>query len=113
MSDRLGAPHSVATLAQRAHMSTRTFARRFVAETGVTPMQWLIAQRVLHARLASRPAMRRSRRSPRPAGSAARRCSGTTSREVGIAPSAYRRSYACDASAVDPDPVSVATPRDR
>lgn len=31
-------------------MSTRTFARRFLAETGVTPHQWLIRQRVLAAR---------------------------------------------------------------
>ena len=31
-------------------MSQRTFARRFVAETGTTPNQWLVTQRVLHAR---------------------------------------------------------------
>jgi transcriptional regulator GlxA family with amidase domain len=30
-------------------MSPRTFARRFGAETGTTPMRWLTAQRVLHA----------------------------------------------------------------
>ncbi len=34
-------PHTVATLATRAHMSARTFARRFVEETGRTPMQWV------------------------------------------------------------------------
>jgi transcriptional regulator GlxA family with amidase domain len=31
-------------------MSERTFARRFVAETGTTPHRWLSMQRVLHAR---------------------------------------------------------------
>lgn len=31
-------------------MSERTFARRFVAETGTTPHKWLTTQRVLHAR---------------------------------------------------------------
>lgn len=31
-------------------MSTRTFARRFVEETGTTPMQWITDQRVLYAR---------------------------------------------------------------
>jgi len=41
---------SVRTLAARAHMSQRTFARRFVEETGDTPLQWILHQRVLHAR---------------------------------------------------------------
>jgi transcriptional regulator GlxA family with amidase domain len=31
-------------------MSERTFARRFVAETGTTPHKWLVQQRVLRAR---------------------------------------------------------------
>jgi transcriptional regulator GlxA family with amidase domain len=43
-------PLDVATLARHAHMSERTFARRFRAETGLTPKQWLLSQRVLHAR---------------------------------------------------------------
>jgi transcriptional regulator GlxA family with amidase domain len=33
-------------LAQRSHMSPRTFARRFRAETGTTPHSWVTAQRV-------------------------------------------------------------------
>lgn len=36
-------------LAARAHMSSRTFARRFKAEYGATPAAWLARQRVLHA----------------------------------------------------------------
>ena len=43
-------PHTVATLSRRSHMSARTFARRFVEETGRTPMQWVTDQRVLFAR---------------------------------------------------------------
>ena len=43
-------PHTVATLSRRASMSARTFARRFVEETGRTPMQWVTDQRVLYAR---------------------------------------------------------------
>lgn len=46
----LDQPHTVATLARRSSMSTRTFARRFVEETGTTPMQWITDQRVLYAR---------------------------------------------------------------
>lgn len=37
---------SVARLARRAHLSERTFARRFRAETGTTPLQWITVQRV-------------------------------------------------------------------
>lgn len=48
--DNLKIEHTVAELARRANMSERTFARRFVAETGTTPNKWLTMQRVLHAR---------------------------------------------------------------
>ena len=36
----------VERLAAQAHMSARTFARRFRDETGTTPLQWLTAQRL-------------------------------------------------------------------
>jgi transcriptional regulator GlxA family with amidase domain len=41
---------SVEQLAARAHLSARTFARRFRAETGTTPHHWLTEQRVSRAR---------------------------------------------------------------
>jgi AraC family transcriptional regulator, transcriptional activator FtrA len=50
MLEHIGTEHTVAELARRAQMSERTFARRFVAETGTTPHRWLTMQRVLHAR---------------------------------------------------------------
>jgi AraC family transcriptional activator FtrA len=50
MLETLTEEHTVAELAARAAMSERTFARRFVAETGTTPHRWLTTQRVLHAR---------------------------------------------------------------
>ncbi|NBE51110.1 helix-turn-helix domain-containing protein [Streptomyces boluensis] len=40
---------TVEQLAARAHMSPRTFARRFLQETGTTPYRWLLRQRVLRA----------------------------------------------------------------
>ncbi len=40
---------SVEQLAAKAHMSPRTFARRFKADLGATPASWLARQRVLHA----------------------------------------------------------------
>jgi AraC family transcriptional regulator, transcriptional activator FtrA len=50
ISDHLDAAHTVPDLARRAMMSERTFARRFVAETGTTPHKWIVQQRVLRAR---------------------------------------------------------------
>jgi len=47
--ERLDRQLSVAELARQACVSPRTFARRFRAETGTTPLQWLLAQRVLRA----------------------------------------------------------------
>ena len=46
----LAEPLTIDMLARHAAVSRRTFARRFAAETGTTPLQWLLAQRVLLAR---------------------------------------------------------------
>src|SRR5215831_6083436 len=46
---RLRAPLTVDDLARRARMSPRTFARRFVHETGTTPHHWLTQQRLVAA----------------------------------------------------------------
>ena len=48
--ERLAEPLDVEALARHAYMSPRTFARRFVAETGESPKRWLTAQRIHHAR---------------------------------------------------------------
>src|SRR5215218_712952 len=50
MQDRLSEPLSVEEMARHAGYSARTFARRFRAETGTTPLQWLIGLRVTEAR---------------------------------------------------------------
>jgi AraC family transcriptional regulator, transcriptional activator FtrA len=46
----LHADIDVEGLAHRAHMAPRTFARRFRAEVGTTPHEWVTHQRVLLAR---------------------------------------------------------------
>ncbi|HSK27497.1 MAG TPA: helix-turn-helix domain-containing protein [Jiangellales bacterium] len=51
MAGHLDQDLTVETLAARAHMSPRTFARRFRAETGTTPYDWLLARRVEQAQL--------------------------------------------------------------
>jgi transcriptional regulator GlxA family with amidase domain len=50
MTENLEHPHTIEDLAARSTMSTRTFARRFAAETGTTPVKWLTNQRVLYAK---------------------------------------------------------------
>jgi len=43
---RLDQPMTVALLARQAHMSARTYLRHFARANGVSPIRWLIAQRV-------------------------------------------------------------------
>lgn len=50
VAERLDKPLDIAAMASHAGVSPRTFARRFREETGTTPLQWLLSQRVLEAR---------------------------------------------------------------
>jgi transcriptional regulator GlxA family with amidase domain len=50
MNQNLDVEQTVDSLAARALMSPRTFARRFRAETGTTPAAWLTQQRLQRAR---------------------------------------------------------------
>lgn len=94
MLDNLEDEHTVQSLAQRAAMSERTFARRFTAETGTTPAKWLQQQRLHHARLLLE-------KTDLPIESVAHRCgfgSAALLRHhftaaVGVAPTAYRRAF--------------------
>lgn len=87
-------PLTVDDLARRALLSSRTFARRFRAVTGTTPMQWLQRQRVLHAQ-------RLLEATDLPIEIVAQRCGfGTATsfrthfrRLVGTSPAAYRRTF--------------------
>lgn len=47
--EHITTPITVNDLARHASVSPRTFARRFRSEIGTTPIQWLLAQRVLKA----------------------------------------------------------------
>ncbi|MFG1603580.1 GlxA family transcriptional regulator [Actinoplanes sp. NPDC049265] len=47
---RLGEPLTLEALARNAQVSARTFSRRFVEDTGYTPMQWVLRARVDLAR---------------------------------------------------------------
>ena len=50
MLSRLHERLTVTAMSAHAGFSERTFARRFRAETGTTPLRWLLAERILAAR---------------------------------------------------------------
>jgi transcriptional regulator GlxA family with amidase domain len=50
MHTQIGQPLSVAVIAEHAHLSVRTLARRFRQQTGTTPASWLHAARIRRAR---------------------------------------------------------------
>ncbi len=91
---RLEKPLTVGDLAKQAGMSERTLARRFHAELGATPLRWLLSQRIIRARELLEA-------TDIPIDAVAQRCGlGSAAnlrahfgRELGIAPSEYRRSY--------------------
>jgi AraC family transcriptional regulator, transcriptional activator FtrA len=97
----LDEPMTVDDLAGRAMLSPRSFARRFRAATGTTPMQWLPRQRVLHAQ-------RLLETSDLSVDRVAEQCGfGTATalrvhfrRVVGTTPTAYRRTFGADAEIV-------------
>lgn len=94
MREHLAEEQPVRVLARRASMSTRTFARRFAAETGSTPGKWLLAQRLHHARnlLESSDLRVETVASKAGFGSAALLRHHFTS-HVGVAPAEYRRTF--------------------
>lgn len=93
-AERLSEPLTVADLAKHAGYATRTFSRRFLQETGMTPQRWLISHRIAEAR-------RLLEVSDLPVSSIAARCGlGTAAnlrihlaRDAAATPSAYRAAY--------------------
>ncbi|RMI32850.1 GlxA family transcriptional regulator [Nocardia stercoris] len=104
---RLGSPLTVGDLARHAGLSERTLVRRFHAELGCTPLRWLLTQRIIRARELLEV-------TDLPMDQVAERCGlGTAAnlrahfgREVGVAPSEYRRSHRPDRYAVVTEPVA-------
>jgi transcriptional regulator GlxA family with amidase domain len=75
-------------------MSVRTFTRHFRSETGLSPRQWLLRQRVAHAQLLLESTdlgvETVARRSGLGSATALRQHLQAT---IGVAPSAYRRTF--------------------
>ncbi|MFE2959548.1 helix-turn-helix domain-containing protein [Nocardia tengchongensis] len=94
MGENLELAHSVESLAARSAMSTRTFARRFAAETGTTPVKWLTGQRVLLAKqLLEDTDMDLESLSHRCGFGSGALLRHHFQRQVGIAPVEYRRRF--------------------
>ncbi|MEV6494007.1 helix-turn-helix domain-containing protein [Actinoplanes sp. NPDC051633] len=91
---RLAEPVSLEDMAGHARMSVRTFTRRFREETGLSPGRWLLRQRVDHARALLEATDLAvdviARRSGLGSAAALRQHLQAT---IGVAPSAYRRTF--------------------
>ncbi|MFD3509368.1 helix-turn-helix domain-containing protein [Nocardia sp. NPDC058666] len=94
LTENLAHPHTVDELAARSSMSTRTFARRFAAETGTTPVKWLTTQRVLFAKqLLEDTEMGLERIADESGFGSGALLRHHFQRQVGIAPTEYRRRF--------------------
>jgi transcriptional regulator GlxA family with amidase domain len=90
-------PHeelAVEELARRAHMSPRTFARRFREATGTTPHKWVLAQRVGHAQRLLEQGLAVEEVARRAGFGSAATLRSAFARERGTSPSAYARCFA-------------------
>jgi transcriptional regulator GlxA family with amidase domain len=94
--ERLAEQLTVDQLAREAHMSPRTFARRFKDETGTTPLQWVTGERIALAQ-------ELLEQTAEPVESVAARVgfgNAATLRHhfaaaVGLSPQAYRKRFSC------------------
>ena len=99
--EHLDEPLTVEQLAAHAHRSPRTFARHFRAETGTTPLRWLLAQRIVAAQ-------RMLETTDEPVAEVAIGCGFGSSaalrmhfgRLLGTSPASYRRTFRARTAAV-------------
>lgn len=104
MVEHLDEEHSVASLARRARLSERTFARRFREELGATPAAWLVSQRVQRAQqLLEATDLGLDVVAQQAGFGTAALLRHHFTRQLGVAPSAYRRRFAC----VEPAPMAA------
>ena len=98
--DNLAEPIEVPMLATRCGLAPRTFARRFVAETGSTPLQWLISARVREARrLLEDGELSIEEVAERAGFGSAPTLRAHFRRHVGTSPTAYRRTFRAGSAA--------------
>ncbi|CAH0147201.1 GlxA family transcriptional regulator [Microbacterium sp. Bi128] len=114
MLQNLDADLPVERLAARAHMSPRTFARRFKADFGATPAAWLARQRLLHAqRLLEETDLGLDRIAAECGFGSAAVLRQNFARTMGLTPTSYRARFSCTdaetaASGVDVERTPIA-----
>ncbi|WP_051945157.1 GlxA family transcriptional regulator [Streptacidiphilus rugosus] len=92
--ERLGEPLTLGQLADRCAMSVRTFTRRFREETGQSPVQWLLVQRVQRARqLLEHGDLTVDRIAHEVGFGSAASLRGHMQSVLGVSPTAYRRTF--------------------
>ncbi len=96
MLENLRADLTVDQLAAKAHMSARTFARRFKADYGTTPASWLGRQRIIHAqRLLEQTDYGLDRIAEECGFGSASVLRQNFTRVLGTTPTAYRNTFCC------------------
>jgi len=107
--EHIGEPLLLRELAAHAHLSQRTFIRRFVAETGLPPMKWLQLARIDHAKqLLEHNGATIDEVARRSGFGTAQNLRTHFAQHCGLTPSAYRNVYAREPARVrqtsDPGP---------
>ncbi|MFT4083220.1 MAG: helix-turn-helix domain-containing protein [Nocardioides sp.] len=93
--ERLADDLTLAQLAAHAHVSIRHLTRRFQAETGLSPLQWLVHQRIDRARILLESTMLPMEQVARLSGlGSSESLRQHFVKRVGITPSGYRASFA-------------------
>lgn len=107
MIENLREDLSVEQLAARAHMSPRTFARRFKADHGATPAAWLARQRLIHAqRLLERTDFGLDRIAEESGFGSAAVLRQNFARTLGMTPTAYRARFSCARAETEAEPAA-------
>ncbi|WP_371615814.1 GlxA family transcriptional regulator [Streptomyces sp. NBC_00454] len=92
--DRLHEPVRLSDLARQEAMSVRTFTRRFREESGVSPGEWIVGQRVERARTLLEQTALPMERVAREAGfGTAQSLRKHVQAALGVSPTAYRRTF--------------------
>ncbi|MCP3755945.1 GlxA family transcriptional regulator [Streptomyces sp. TBY4] len=109
--DRLHEPLRLTDLAQQESMSVRTFTRRFREESGLSPGEWIVGQRVERARALLEQTDLPMELVAREAGfGTAQSLRKHVQAALGVSPTAYRRTFRAAAPDVAPDVASDTAP---